>query len=585
MAGMATALRLQAEGLDTVVFEAHGHAGGCAGYWRHRGFSFDVGATTLVDFEPGGVGEQWLRSVDAPAVRGEHLPGYTAWLPDRVVTLHRDAGLWHDERLRAFGDTARHRAFWARARPPGARLLEGQPGRDPAAAPATRGRRPCPDGPGTQERTARPTNPHDARQRPRAARPRSRPGTAGVAGHARRGHRAQHGGASPADQRGARRHHPRRRPHSARGRDAWLLALRRGSLPPARRPVAHGGRGRGGGGWRRAISCSAHAAAGRTRSRVVLAVPASAAFRMCSGSAARARLRRYLDRDRDDLGGAVVVFLGVPEQQVSGQSFTHHQLLHDYAKPLGDGNNMFVSVSAAGDTLSAPSGHRAVMLSTHTELAAWSDLDAQGYEQRKKEASEQLIGLARRVYPELGERAVVEAVGTPRAYERFGFRPGGAVGGVRQSPSNSNQSAIPHDLGGPGLWLVGDSTWPGLGTVACVIGSRHRGRGDPARIQKGTAMTTLPTLRELGNDLLATTTRQRVVALARPGLGIGSLRRGRGRAPVVADAADHLLRLRLGGDGDPRRRPPHARADGAPPRIAGCSCSGSCCWRAGTLTG
>jgi hypothetical protein len=31
---------------------------------------------------------------------------------------------------------------------------------------------------------------------------------------------------------------------------------------------------------------------------------------------------------------------------------------------------------------------------------------------------------------------------------------------------------VPHDIGVPGFWLVGDSTWPGLGTVACVLGSR-----------------------------------------------------------------------------------------------------------------
>ena len=112
LAGMATALRLQAAGLSTVVFEAHGHAGGCAGYWRHRGFSFDVGATTLVDFEPGGVGAELLESTGAPAIVGEHLPGYEAWLPDRRVTLHRDPARWHAERLRAFGDDRAHRELW-----------------------------------------------------------------------------------------------------------------------------------------------------------------------------------------------------------------------------------------------------------------------------------------------------------------------------------------------------------------------------------------------------------------------------------------------------------------------------------------
>src|ERR1700751_5466768 len=94
LSGMATALRLQAAGLSTVVFEAHGHAGGCAGYFRRRGFSFDVGATPLVDFGPGGVGEDLLAAAGLPALDGEPLAGYRAWLPDRTVTLHRDPAAW-----------------------------------------------------------------------------------------------------------------------------------------------------------------------------------------------------------------------------------------------------------------------------------------------------------------------------------------------------------------------------------------------------------------------------------------------------------------------------------------------------------
>jgi len=82
------------------------------------------------------------------------------------------------------------------------------------------------------------------------------------------------------------------------------------------------------------------------------------------------------------------------------------------------------------------------------------------------------VTLARRVYPELGQRAVVCEVATPRTYERFTRRPRGAVGGWRQAPGNTNQRAVPHDIGVPGFWLAGDTTWPGLGTVACVLGSR-----------------------------------------------------------------------------------------------------------------
>ncbi|KAB1145056.1 FAD-dependent oxidoreductase [Streptomyces luteolifulvus] len=471
MAGMATALRLQTAGLSTVVLEAHGHAGGCAGYYRKRGFSFDVGATTLVDFGPGGVGGELLDSVGLGPLEAQELTGYTAFLPDRQVVLYRDRAAWQAERLRTLGDSENHRRFWAqldrlahtfwRASRAGVRL----PVRGPADAL------------------------HDLRA----------VGASGVL-HARHLNRTL-GDAL--------------RAHSLRG-DTALVALLgmlvedtlhtgvddapliNGALGVTIRGaglsrhtggmhgfwrvlVAHY-RGMGGSlrvGWPVSRVDGAPGAYRLTTRRgtvharrLVCAVPAATTATICAGLPVARRLRRYLERDADALGGATVVFLGVPESEVAGQDLTHHQLLQSYDRPLGDGNNMFVSVSAPGDTVSAPPGHRAVMISTHTDLADWRDLDPQAYAQRKKEAGERLVGWARRAYPRLGERAVIAQTGTPRSYERFGFRPHGAVGGVRQRLRNTNQHAVPHDLGGPGLWLVGDSTWPGLGTVACVLGSR-----------------------------------------------------------------------------------------------------------------
>ena len=84
LAGMATAARLQARGLSTSVYEAHGRPGGCAGSFRRRGLAFDAGATTLVDFQEGGVGGQLLAGVGMPILEGEDLPSYVAWLPDRA---------------------------------------------------------------------------------------------------------------------------------------------------------------------------------------------------------------------------------------------------------------------------------------------------------------------------------------------------------------------------------------------------------------------------------------------------------------------------------------------------------------------
>ncbi len=470
LAGVATAARLQALGLSTVVLEAHGQPGGCAGFFRRRGFSFDVGATTLVDFEPGGVGGELLESVGMSAIEGEALPGYVAWLPDRTVTLHRDPASWSRERLRAFGDSPAHQGLWE--------LL------DRLASVFW----------GASRRGVKLPirGVADALRALRAIGLRELPS-------------ARYLGWTMVD---ALRAYGLEEDRALVGLLAMLVedtvhsSITEAPLINASLGITIRGAGlmraRGGmrGFWRVLIAryrelggefrvgCAAERVEGQAGAyrvttrrgviqadQVIAAVPAPLAARLGPGPVSESLLP-YLCRDADSMGGASVVFLGVPEREVTCQAFTHHQILHDYAQPLGDGNNMFVSVSAPGDTDSAPIGHRAVMISTHSGLEPWEGLEIEAYRTRKRELGERLLMLARRVYPDLGRDAVVSEVATPKTYERFTRRPRGAVGGVRQTLANSNQRAIPHDIGVPGYWLVGDSTWPGLGTVACCLGSR-----------------------------------------------------------------------------------------------------------------
>ncbi len=473
IAGLATAARLQARGLSTIVFEAHGQPGGCAGFFRRRGFAFDVGATTLVDFEPGGVGGNLLAEIGLAPLDGEVLPGYVAWLPDRRVTLYRDPSAWADERLRALGDTSVHRRFWrlldrlAAAFWQAARVGVKLPIRgvdDLLRALACLG---WPNWP--LARYLRWTV-GDAL---RTCGLREDSPLVGLLGmlledtvHARVDDAPLVNGALGITIRGA-----------------GLTRARGGMYGFWRRFItcyrALGGLLRVGCPVSRVERLAAGESGFRIRTRrgdfcaaqVVSALPVAVTARLAPPEVGEA-LRPYVRRDAAAQGGAVVVFLGVPEHEVAGQPFTHHQLLQDYAAPLGNGNNMFVSVSAADDTESAPPGHRAVMISTHCELDDWEGLRPEDYQARKAEAGAGLIALARRVYPGLGAAAVVREVATPRTYERFTGRPRGAVGGVRLGTGNANQRAVPHDVGVPGFWLAGDTTWPGLGTVACVLGSR-----------------------------------------------------------------------------------------------------------------
>jgi len=469
-AGLATAARLQAQGFATVVLEAHAVAGGCAGYFRRRGFSFDVGATTLVDFTDGGVGGELMDTIGMAPPPMDVLPGYVAWLPDRIVHLHRDQEQWHRERLATLGQTAAHRRFWAmldtladvfwEASRNGIKL----PLRHPA-----------------DMWNAMTTLPM------------------------RHWHLARSAFMTMGD---ALRMHGLRNDAALVGLLSMLIedtvhaTVDQAPLINAALGITIRGTGlsRAVGGMRGFITallrhyqsqggvlvrnCRVDEVTGTVGNfvarsskgafdarQIVSAVPAATAARIAAKPIG-SKLQRYLNRDAEALGGAIVVFLGVPEDEVDDHAWTHHQILTDYDEPLGVGNNMFISVSAPGDLDSAPAGCRAVMISTHCDLGPWEGIDDAAYERQKVAIGDRLIANARRVYPQLGANARVHEIATPKTYARFAGRPNGAVGGVRQTLRNSNQFAIPHEVGVKGFHLVGDSTWPGLGTVACTLGSR-----------------------------------------------------------------------------------------------------------------
>jgi C-3',4' desaturase CrtD len=469
VAGMSTAARLQSAGRSTVVLEQHEQIGGCAGYYRTDGFSFDVGATTLVDFRPGGVGGQLLDEIGFEPPEIDVQEAYDVWLPDRTVRLYHDQQRWVAERRATFGDDPRHRAFWA--------FVDGL---SETLWRITRSDVKLPI-----------QSVGDLVENARAVGVRSIP----LARYLRW---------TMAD---ALRTYDlfedtalcktvamlvEDTVHSTLENAPLLnsilgMDIRRAGL----------GRARGGmyGFWRafeehyvgiggtvetgqRVTEVVGSAGNFLLRTdddryradHVVSCVPINVTARIADEVVGDA-LDDHVAMLRDHEGGAVVVFLGVPAAEVDDREVTHHQILADYEAPLGNGNNMFVSVSAPDDRVSAPEGHRAVILSTHCGLDPWQNLDEATYERKRTAIGEKLVARARTVYPDLATDPVVYEVGTPITYESFTNRPRGAIGGYRQTMDNTNQRAVPQDIGVDGFYLAGDTTWPGLGTFACVKGS------------------------------------------------------------------------------------------------------------------
>jgi phytoene dehydrogenase-like protein len=414
---LATAARLQCAGLSTIVLERHGQVGGCAGFFRRRGFAFDVGATTLVDFEPGGLGGELLDAIRLDA-QLEQLPGYVAWMPEagRTITLHRDARRWHQERACKLGDSPAHRRLFA--------LLDELA--DVFWAASRRG-------------LSLPIETLRDLARAASILP------------LRSWHLARYVDATLGDVIHAHGLGSNRELRSFFGmlvEDTVHATVDEAPLVNAALGITIRGAGltraRGGmrGFWQRFVA--RYRLLGgvlRTATRVervqgtfgafeigtsrgivgarqvVAALPLEVTARIAPATVAT-RLRRFVERDATRRGGALVMFLGVPESEVANQ-WTHHQLMQDADAPLGNGNNMFISVSSPGDEDSAPLGHRAVMISTHCALEEWQGLVPEAYAETKAGMAARLLRFARRVYPRLGEHHGIAELGTPRTYEQY----------------------------------------------------------------------------------------------------------------------------------------------------------------------
>jgi len=71
------------------------------------------------------------------------------------------------------------------------------------------------------------------------------------------------------------------------------------------------------------------------------------------------------------------------------------------------------------------------------------------------------------------EKAEHQISGAPKAWERFTSRPNGGVGGFPQTLDHALFNSISHRSGLQGLWLCGDTVFPGAGTIGVSVSGYH----------------------------------------------------------------------------------------------------------------
>ncbi len=187
------------------------------------------------------------------------------------------------------------------------------------------------------------------------------------------------------------------------------------------------------------------------------------------GEAAPVSLQREVKR-RDLMWGAFVMYAGL-DAGIVNQSITHHQVVMDVNKKLGEGNSVFISLSPLDDPKRAPQGFRTATLSTHTSVTDWDKLhreNPEAYEERKAKYAEKLLDAAEHALPGFRKAAKFIMPGTPHTYETFTRRPLGMVGGF---PQTSLLRARSPRTGLQNLWLAGDSIFPGQSTAGVTLGA------------------------------------------------------------------------------------------------------------------
>jgi phytoene dehydrogenase-like protein len=148
----------------------------------------------------------------------------------------------------------------------------------------------------------------------------------------------------------------------------------------------------------------------------------------------------------------------------------HLELIDDPARPLIEGNHLFASISGADEPGRAPDGRRVITVSTHLPADRLRALSPDATAAYIAAVQDRMRAVFAARAPEWAAGVERSFTASPRTFERYTRRPGGLVGGVpRRAGLHNYRDAWPRPVA-PGLWLVGDSVFPGQSTVATALG-------------------------------------------------------------------------------------------------------------------
>ena len=156
--------------------------------------------------------------------------------------------------------------------------------------------------------------------------------------------------------------------------------------------------------------------------------------------------------------GAIVFYGAIDRDQFSNDFPAHMQF---FSQEFG---SIFVSISREGDGR-APFGQATIIASIFVDTDHWLDLNQDQYQEKKSLVMEQILNELNNFLEMSLPNWLHKELATPKSFLKWTGRPRGMVGGLGQHPSIFGPFGLASRSPMKGLWLCGDSIYPGEGTA------------------------------------------------------------------------------------------------------------------------
>jgi C-3',4' desaturase CrtD len=148
------------------------------------------------------------------------------------------------------------------------------------------------------------------------------------------------------------------------------------------------------------------------------------------------------------------------------------QLHLDADIPYVHSKSLFLTLSHPDDRQKAPEGVTTITVSTHACAEDWKGLSIDEYTRRRELVRDAMVEVIRRRMHELdGMETSRVDVGTPVTWENYTQRHDGFVGGIPHDVTRPLFLLPPNQTPFEGLYMIGDSAFPGQGMPAVMLGA------------------------------------------------------------------------------------------------------------------